>query len=298
MSKSDILPLIVVLLIWGIDPHIAKYATDKIPVILLLSLRFFFCALIMIPFTHKINSQQFKDLIILSILTVTNYILIFFGIKHVGASITILIIEIPFSVIFSYYIFKEKITRESIIGIIISFFGLYFLIKHQTGSTGISVSYFYILFPFIASVLGGAKFNMIKYIEINHNLKTKTILAWSTLLSFPMFILTSLLLEENQITHIQTADIYTWGSILFLSVFSFLIASDLWFNIIVKNEIHKVAPFGKLIPFITFVTAIVFLGKEFSSIQIAGGILIIFGLIVTEHHRSKKHKTKYIKHHH
>ena len=130
MKFRDILLSLCAPLLLGFGFAIAKPAMQQFPPFLLMGLRFSIAALVLI-WWFPIPKKIFKELFIVSLIGGTlTYGLVYMGLDRVDASSSILLVhtEVPFGVIIAYFLFKEKPSLKSILGMIIAFIGLFILL--------------------------------------------------------------------------------------------------------------------------------------------------------------------------
>ena len=102
---------------------------DHFPPILLMGLRFTFAASILI-WWFPIPKKYLKKILIASLVANTlQYSITYSGLNLIDASAAVLLVqtEVPFGVIFAFFLLREKPTIRSLVGIIIAFIGVYIL---------------------------------------------------------------------------------------------------------------------------------------------------------------------------
>ena len=129
MTFKDTLIASLVPIFLGFGFVIAKPAMEHFPPILLMGLRFTFAASILIwwfPFPRGYLKQIFIASFIANTL---QYSITYSGLDLIDASAAVLLVqtEVPFGVIFAYFMLKEKPTIRALIGIAIAFVGVYIL---------------------------------------------------------------------------------------------------------------------------------------------------------------------------
>ena len=143
MSLRDSLVALLVPIFLGFGFVIAKPAFEYFPPFLLMGLRFTIAALIMI-WWFPIPKGLFKDLIIVSFIGSTlQYGLTYSGLNIIDASSAVLLVqaEVPFGVIIAFFLLKEKPGIKNILGIGVSFFGVFIL----TGAPNLEGKFFGVL---------------------------------------------------------------------------------------------------------------------------------------------------------
>ena len=123
MNIKDTLLASLVPIFLGFGFVIAKPAMESFPPILLMGLRFTFAASILI-WWFPIPRGYLKKIFIASLIAVTlQYSITYTGLNLIDASAAVLLVqtEVPFGVIFAYFMLKEKPTIRALVGISIAF---------------------------------------------------------------------------------------------------------------------------------------------------------------------------------
>ena len=71
-----------------------------------------------------------------------------------------------------------------------------------------------------------------------------------------------------------------WLALAFVAGIGFYVGYAVWFSLLRRHRMDEVAPFVLLMPVIGIVTAAGLLGERISPIQVAGGLVILFGLSI------------------
>ena len=129
MTLRDSLIAALVPIFLGFGFVIAKPAMEYFPPLLLMGMRFLFAASILI-WWFPIPRGFLKKIFIASLVANSlQYGLTYTGLSFIDASAAVLLVqtEVPFGVIFAYFMLKEKPTIRSLVGITIAFVGVYIL---------------------------------------------------------------------------------------------------------------------------------------------------------------------------
>ena len=140
MTLRDSLIAALVPIFLGFGFVIAKPAMEYLPPFLLMGLRFTFVALLLV-WWFPIPKAFLKKIFLASLVAnTTQYSITYTGLSFIDASAAVLLVqtEVPFGVIFAYFMLKEKPTIRSLVGIAIAFVGVYVL----TGSPNLDGKYF------------------------------------------------------------------------------------------------------------------------------------------------------------
>ena len=129
MNLKDTFIASLVPIFLGFGFVIAKPAFDSFPPILLMGLRFIFAASILVWWFPIPRGYLIKIFIASLIANTLQYSITYSGLDLIDASSAVLLVqmEVPFGVIFAYFILKEKPTVRALIGIGIAFIGVYVL---------------------------------------------------------------------------------------------------------------------------------------------------------------------------
>ena len=129
MNIKDTFVASLVPIFLGFGFVIAKPAFESFPPILLMGIRFTFAASILI-WWFPIPKGYLKRIFAASLVANTlQYSITYTGLDLIDASSAVLLVqmEVPFGVIFAYFMLKEKPTIRALIGIAIAFVGVYIL---------------------------------------------------------------------------------------------------------------------------------------------------------------------------
>lgn len=97
--------------------------------------------------------------------------------------------------------------------------------------------------------------------------------------SVPQLAIATLLFEEGQMASVAGAGLLEWAMLAFVGIIGFFIAYASWFHLLRQCRIDDVAPFILLMTPVGLITAAALLGERISGIQIAGGAVLLAGLL-------------------
>jgi O-acetylserine/cysteine efflux transporter len=108
------------------------------------------------------------------------------------------------------------------------------------------------------------------------------LMGWSSLFTVPQVLLMSLLLEYGQVASLATADQRGWLALAYTIFIGGIIGFGLWFWLIGRCSMARVAPFGLLLPVFALISSVLFLGDRVTPKLIVGGLLAISGVAITQ----------------
>ena len=285
MTIKDTLLASIVPIFLGFGFVIAKPAMEYFPPFLLMGLRFTFAALILI-WWFPIPRGFLKKIFIASLIANTlQYSLTYTGLSFIDASAAVLLVqtEVPFGVIFAYFMLKEKPTIRSLTGIITAFIGVYVL----TGSPNLDGKFIGIALVITGSGIWALGQVLIK--PLSKEINPLALVAWLALFSGPILICLSAIFDGNTIDFFKSANFESWLIAIYLGFIMQPITYGCFYYVLKNNPIYKVLPIVTMgIPLTGLLAAIFILGEEPTKELFIGGAVIIIGVMMVVFNFSKK----------
>ena len=285
MNLKDTVFASLVPIFLGFGFVIAKPAMEYFPPMLLMGMRFAFAALILI-WWFPIPKKFLKKIFIASLIANTlQYSLTYTGLSFIDASAAVLLVqtEVPFGVIFAYFLLKEKPTIRSLIGIAIAFVGVYVL----TGSPNLDGKFFGVSLIIIGSGVWALGQVLVK--PLSKEISPLALVAWMALFSGPILITLSAIFDGNTINYLRSANFNSWIIAIYLGFIMQPITYGCFYYVIKNNPINKVLPIVTMgIPLTGLLAAIFLLGEEPTKELFIGGAVIIIGVVLIVFTKPKK----------
>ncbi|MBV9460133.1 MAG: EamA family transporter, partial [Bradyrhizobium sp.] len=108
------------------------------------------------------------------------------------------------------------------------------------------------------------------------------LMGWLSLLTVPQVMLMSLLLEHGQLARLVAADERGWLALAYTIFIGGIVGFGLWFWLIARCSMGRVAPFGLLLPVFALMSSALFLGEPMTPKLIIGALLAMSGVAVTQ----------------
>jgi len=271
--------LLGIVIIWGSTFALIKGVIDTIPPYTYLAYRFLLAALILVVIfwkrLKKLNIMILKKGSLIGIFLFLGYTLQTIGIKYTTATkagfITgFSVVLVP---IISFLLLKEKVSRDSVIGVALATLGLWFL--NYNSSFSFNFGDFLVLlcaFSFAMHIISVGLFSK----KLDYVLLAITQITVVFVLSLFM----ALIFERPAIHLSYSSDI--WWSIVITGIF----ATALAFYMQNRFQRHSTATKTAIIfsgePLFAAIFAYILIGEKVGLIAWAGGLLIIFGMIVSQ----------------
>ena len=285
MTLRDSLIAALVPIFLGFGFVIAKPAMDHFPPILLMGLRFSFAASILI-WWFPIPKKYLKKIFIASLVANTlQYSITYSGLNLIDASAAVLLVqtEVPFGVIFAFFLLREKPTIRSLVGITIAFIGVYIL----TGSPNLDGKFIGIFLTILGSAIWA--FGQVLVKPLSKEINPLALVAWLALFSGPLLITISSLIDGDTIYYLKNANKYSWLIAFYLGFIMQPITYGCFYYVLKNNPLYKVLPIVTMgIPLTGLLAAIFLLGEKPTLELFIGGIIILMGVIIIIFNLDKK----------
>ena len=289
MNIKDTLIASLVPIFLGFGFVIAKPAFESFPPILLMGIRFTFAASILV-WWFPIPRGYLKKIFIASFIANTlQYSITYTGLNYIEASSAVLLVqmEVPFGVIFAYFMLKEKPTLRALIGITIAFIGVYIL----TGSPNLDGKFFGIALTILGSAIWALGQVIVK--PLSKEINPLALVAWLALFSGPILISLSAIIDGNTINYLTKASFDHWLIAIYIGFFMQPITYGCFYYVLKNNPLYKVLPIVTMgIPPTGLLAAIFLLGEKPTAELFIGGAIIIFGVIMIIFTKPKNEEVK------
>ena len=277
MTLRDSLIAALVPIFLGFGFVIAKPAMEYLPPFLLMGLRFTFVALLLV-WWFPIPRGYLKKIFFASLIANTiQYSITYTGLDLIDASAAVLLVqtEVPFGVLFAYFMLKEKPTVKALIGIAIAFVGVYIL----TGSPNLDGKVLGVSLTIIGSGVWALGQVLVK--PLSKEINPLALVAWLGLFSGPILIGLSAIFDGNTINYFKNASFESWMIAIYLGFIMQPITYGCFYYVLKRNPLYKVLPIVTMgIPPTGLLAAIFLLGEEPTKELFIGGAIIIVGVIL------------------
>ena len=287
MTLRDSLIAAIVPIFLGFGFVIAKPAMEYLPPFLLMGLRFTFVALLLV-WWFPIPRGFLKKIFFASLIANTaQYSITYTGLSFIDASAAVLLVqtEVPFGVLFAFFMLKEKPTLRALIGITIAFVGVYIL----TGSPNLDGKFIGVSLVIIGSGVWALGQVLVK--PLSKEINPLALVAWLGLFSGPILITLSAIFDGNPINYFRSTPFEIWMIAIYLGFIMQPITYGCFYYVLKNNPIYKVLPIVTMgIPPTGLLAAIFILGEEPTKELFIGGAIIIIGVMLILLPNRKKSK--------
>jgi O-acetylserine/cysteine efflux transporter len=115
------------------------------------------------------------------------------------------------------------------------------------------------------------------------------LMAWMSLFTVPQVMATSLVIEHGQLASLQMASLTAWLAFVYTILFGAVAGWGLWFWLIARCSMTRVAPFALLQTVFAVVAGVVFLREPLTPKLVAGAVICIVGVAITQSRSFVRH---------
>lgn len=284
-KREALLAITLSAMIWGANAPISKWTLQFVSVETLAFVRFYFAFIIFYIIFRpnlKVKKNDIPMMFLCGFIGISLHIpLLYLGLTLTNAiNAAIIASSIPiFTLFFSSFFLKEKISNRLLIGGLIGLFGVVFIILEPIFEEGFSdnlTGNFLLLCSALAFII----YEIISKKLNKRNYHANTITIYSYLIGFISFLPFYLIdISKNGVYFLNTEAFLGIAYILF---FASLTAIPLWQWGISKLEVSRLGFFLYLDPVVSFIVAFLLLGEVVTIHMIIGAIFIFIGLYIAE----------------
>ncbi|MGM4922769.1 DMT family transporter [Tardiphaga sp. 804_B3_N1_9] len=278
MSLIQIVCAVMVPLLWGYQFVVIKVGIVEFPPLFFLGLRFLAMALLLVPFVKKPARQELSPVAAISVfLGGLNFGLFYVGLALGSGSVSAVAYQLatPFTILLAWPLLAERPSLITSSGVLLAFLGVVVLAV----GPGLSAN----AIPILLVVGAALAFAVANVLTKRHGPFDPLMLTgWSSLFTVPQVMLMSFVLEDGQLTSLVTADERGWLALAYTVFIGGIVGFSLWFWLIARCTMGRVAPFGLLLPVFALISSVLFLDEHITPTLIVGALLAISGVAITQ----------------
>jgi O-acetylserine/cysteine efflux transporter len=278
MSLIQIVCAVMVPLLWGYQFVVIKVGIVEFPPLFFLGLRFLAMALLLVPFVKKPARQELSPVAAISVfLGGLNFGLFYVGLGLGSGSISAVAYQLatPFTILLAWPLLAERPSLITSSGVLLAFLGVVVL----AAGPGLSAN----AIPILLVVGAALAFAVANVLTKRHGPFDPLMLTgWSSLFTVPQVMLMSFVLEDGQLTSLVAADERGWLALAYTVFIGGIVGFGLWFWLIARCTMGRVAPFGLLLPVFALISSVLFLDEHITPTLIVGALLAISGVAITQ----------------
>jgi O-acetylserine/cysteine efflux transporter len=272
LSLVEVLAIIAVVVIWGVNNAAAKQATETLPPLLTGALRFAIAAACLIPFVRPPFPNWKSLLIIVGVGGPIHYGLIYLAFwlaQDVSPVAVAAQLWVPFTALFAFLLLRERLSRYALLGMGVAFLGVVWM----TLDPHAIADWKAILVGIGAACAWALTTVVARRTTSIPPLKMQGMLSLFTL---PSLAFASAVFERGQWEAIQRADALVWACVVWAGLVSSVMATTLVFWLVQKREAGRVTPYLLATPVVSILIGWGFMG-DVLTVQILTGATLTMG---------------------
>lgn len=276
MTFPHLALVLAINLLFGLNIVVVKVGVAEIQPILFSALRFLILAVVLLPFIKWHKGQMRTVLAIGVIGGAVHFAMVFLGLflsTNVSAAAIGMQMVVPFATILSIVFLGEVVRWKRWTGITLAFGGVVIIafdpavLQDLTG-----------LLVIIGGALAGAV-GMLLMKRIS-GIKVFEIQAWFALVSAPLLLGVSLLVEQGHWQQLTQASSSAWLALAYTSFGASLLGHGGFYFLIQRYDVSVVAPTTILATIFAIVFGVVLLGDLLTAKIVLGGVAALFGVVM------------------
>jgi len=277
MKLSDLSILMSICLIWGFNFVAGAKGTQQFSPLMFMVLRFALLLVLTLPFLRLPPKTQWPRLAAaaLSIGSV-HFCFLFWALKRSGDVSSVAIVQqtyVPIAVLLAVVMLGESIGWRRIMAIGLAFLGVLILgfdphVLAQPDALGLALlsAFFQALGSiFLRGIAGVSAMNF---------------QAWTAVISLPLLLTLSLVLEGGQLESIRGAHALHWASVAYTAIGASVAGHGLFYYMAQRHPISTIMPYMLMMPVFAVIFGVLVWGDRPGWRLLAGGSLVLLGILV------------------
>jgi O-acetylserine/cysteine efflux transporter len=277
MPFRDLLLLLIVCLAWGFNFTAGAQGMQHFSPFLLMIVRFLIVLAVLGPFLRIPPPGQWPRLIFVCLcIGALHFTLLFWALGRSGdvSSIAIALqTYIPMAVVLAMVFLGERVGWRSLLATFVAFLGVAVFSFDPLVLQQLDV---------LAIALASALFQALGSIFMRgiRGMSVFNFQAWTALISLPVMVLGSLLIEQDQLQTLQTAGLIDWSAVAYSALVSSIVGHGLFFFLVQRHPVSAVMPYLLLTPVFAVMFGIVVWGDQPGGRLILGGVMVMVGILI------------------
>lgn len=276
LTPLELGAILAIVVIWGVNNAAAKLATEYLPPLLVVALRFAIAGVCLLPFLRP-PFPNWKSMLLIAVLGgPVHYGLIYYAFslaQDVSPVSVATQMWIPFTTLFAFLLLGERVKPIAVFGMAVAFGGVAWMTADPRALhdwEGI-----------VIGILGAAVWALVTVIARRTvsipPLKMQGILAWTAL---PVMGLSSWVFETGQVEAIKSATPMVWGAVIWAGLLSSVAATSLLFWLVQRREAGRVTPYLLGSTVVSVLVGWYYMGDVLTPQIVVGAGLTLVGVIV------------------
>jgi O-acetylserine/cysteine efflux transporter len=287
VSPLEITAALLVPLLWGVQFVTTKVGAAAIPPLLFGALRFGAVAVLLLPFAGRPSKKELASALVISIFFGGLGFGLYFAGLHLGsASMSAVVAQLmtPFTVLLAWPLLGDRPGSKVIVGVAVALGGVSLALFDPSQPASVIAALF---------VAGGAAAQGLGTVLIKRlgPISSVRLLGWLSFFAMLQLLLASAWFEDGQFEVLRHAPVQAWLSLAYATLFGTVAAFGLWFWLVGRCSLTRVAPFALLQTVVAIVASAAFLDENATPALVLGTLVCLAGVALTQTNPSS-HETR------
>ena len=265
---------VLINLLWGSMFIAAVIGLREFPPILFTGIRFGLLAVLLVGFLRVPRSLMAPLFRIGLVMGAGMYLSLYLSVALADNTASIAVfskLEVPFALLLGVILLGEKMGLARVAGVCIAMIGAAIITFDPAAFDDL---------PALFWMAVSCGFSAYGFIQIRRlgKIHPLSIVAWVSVVSAPILLLTSSVFESGHLDVVQSATWSGWVALVYTAVMSSVVANSGLYFLLQRYPVNLVSPFGLLSPIFAVIGGILFLDDVLTLGLILGGVLILFGV--------------------
>jgi O-acetylserine/cysteine efflux transporter len=278
MTRIQVACAVLVPLLWGVQFAVIKVGLASFPPLFFVGLRFAAVAVLLLPFVGRPTRRELGPIVVISIFVGgLNFALFFVGLGHglAGVSAVANQLSTPFTILLAWPLLSERPSVRVILGVTLAFAG----VALTAAGPGASLT----LVPTLLVIGAGFALAVGNVLTKRYGpFEPLKLIAWISLFTVPQVLAVSALVEHGQLASLHTATATAWLAFAYTVLFGAVAGFGLWFWLIAKCSMSRLAPFALLQPVFAIAAGALLLQEPLSVALVMGALVCIVGVAISQ----------------
>ncbi len=285
MSRLDYACALGVVLIWGLNFAVMKYALQSVSPMLLGALRYALASLPLVLFVRRPRVPMRFVLAYGLVQGVGQFGLLFVAISlgmAAGVASLVLQTQAMLTLVLAALFMGEHTRGVQWIGVALATAGLGLIgASHGDGPGQMTLIGFSL--TIVAALMWAISNLLVRHLAARSpGYDAFAFIVWTSLVAFPPFVLLAFGLEDVSLAVLADISWGRWAAVIYLAVASTLVGYTLWTNLLKRHPSSRVAPFSLLVPVVGLATAAVTFDETLTLLQWLGALGVLLGLVINQ----------------
>jgi len=265
---------VLINLLWGSMFIAAVIGLREFPPILFTGIRFGLLAVLLVGFLRVPRPLMASLFRIGLVMGAGMYLTLYLSVALADNTASIAVfskLEVPFALLLGVILLGERMGVARVAGVCIAMIGAAIITFDPAAFDDL---------PALFWMAVSCGFSAYGFIQIRRlgRIHPFSIVAWVSVVSAPILLLTSSVFESGHLDVVQSASWSGWLALVYTAVMSSVVANSGLYFLLQRYPVNLVSPFGLLSPIFAVIGGILFLDDALTLGLILGGVLILFGV--------------------